>query len=199
MMYEEHVGVFKKCSPTVYFCIAPQRLGRSPYFRRLPAWSLVNRSPKGCVAMMAGEEPHSHTERDRKPGPGANAGDTHTPWARVRRLGSLHRSDQAERHKPHQGLTKHLEMRLKNLPATHRMATRGHMRDEDSSGYWRWGTIRYWSAGRVSTFINLPLLGTDDHHLRPSRLVRKRLANSDEPASPLGLSPAVVVAMKQLL
>ena len=61
MTYTEQVGIFLKCSPTLYFCIDPQRLGKSPYFRRLPAWKPGQSFTEGiCVAMMAGEKSLIH-------------------------------------------------------------------------------------------------------------------------------------------
>ncbi len=58
-------------------------------------------------------------------------------------------SDQAKRPTPHQELTEDLEMRSKNLPATHRIAKPEHVRDENGSGYWRWGNIDARSRARL--------------------------------------------------
>jgi len=64
-------------------------------------------------------------------------------------------SDQAKRPTPHQELTEDLEMRSKNLPATHRIAKPEHVRDENGRAIGD-GGISMRGPGRVFTFVVLP-------------------------------------------
>ena len=72
---EEHLGVFKKCSLGLCFCIYPQRLGTYPSFGGYQHGSRLIVHRREGVATMTGEEAHSRTDDDGKPEPVQIAGN----------------------------------------------------------------------------------------------------------------------------
>jgi hypothetical protein len=72
---EEHLGVFKKSSLGLCFCIVPQKLGAYPNFVGRQHGSRLSVHRREGVATMTGEEAYSRSDNVGKPEPAQMAGN----------------------------------------------------------------------------------------------------------------------------